>query len=101
MKQLRLQPEVEVKISADVSGEIVELLVKEGQQVKKGDHLLSINPDLIKAAADRVTAALNQSKAALANARARENQVKASFILAENNFKRSEKLHKQQAISDA
>lgn len=96
-----IQPEVEVKISADVSGEIVELLVKEGQQVKKGDHLLSINPDLIKAAADRVTAALNQSKAALANARARENQVKASFILAENNFKRSEKLHKQQAISDA
>jgi HlyD family secretion protein len=96
-----IQPEVEVKISADVSGEIVELLVKEGQKVKKGDHLLTINPDLIKAAADRVAAALNQSKAGLANARARENQVKSAFLLAENNFKRIKKLYEQKAVSEA
>ena len=97
----KIQPEVEVKISADVSGEIVELHVKEGQKVQKGDHLLTINPDMIKAAADRVGAALNQAKANLANARARENQVKASFINIETSYNRSKKLYDQKAISDA
>jgi HlyD family secretion protein len=96
-----IQPEVEVKISADVSGEIVELLVREGQKVKKGEHLLTINPDMIKAVADRVAAGLNQTKAALANARARENQVKSSFLLAESNYNRTKKLHQQKAVSDA
>src|SRR5687767_13548933 len=42
----KVQPEMEVKISPDVSGEITELYVKEGQDVKKGDLLLKINPDL-------------------------------------------------------
>lgn len=95
----KIQPEVEVKISADVSGEIVELKVAEGQKVKKGDLLLTINPDLIQSAADRVAAALNQSKANLANAKARENQVKAVFTNIDESFKRSKKLFDQQAIS--
>ncbi len=95
----KIQPEVEVKISADVSGEIVELKVKEGQKVQKGDHLLTINPDLIQSAADRVAAALNQSKANVANAKARENQAKASFANIDESFKRSKKLFDQQAIS--
>ena len=97
----KIQPEIEVKISADVSGEIVELYVKEGQKVKKGDHLLTINPDLIKAAADRVAAALNQAKANLANSKARESQVKAVFVNSELTFNRSKKLHDQKAISEA
>lgn len=97
----KIQPEVEVKISADVSGEIVELKVIEGQKVMKGDHLLTINPDMIKAVADRVAAALNQAKANLANARARENQVKASFLNIEISYNRSKKLYDQKAISDA
>jgi HlyD family secretion protein len=97
----KIQPEVEVKISADVSGEIVELHVIEGQKVMKGDHLLTINPDLIRAAADRVAAALNQSKANLANSKAREIQVKANFVNVELSFNRSKKLHDQKAISDS
>jgi HlyD family secretion protein len=97
----KIQPEVEVKISADVSGEIVELHVKEGQKVQKGQHLLTINPDLIQSAADRVAAALNQTKANLANAKARENQAKANFVNAEQSFNRSKKLREQQAISAA
>ncbi len=97
----KIQPEVEVKISADVSGEIVELHVKEGQKVQKGQHLLTINPDLIQSAADRVAAALNQTKANLANAKARENQAKANFVNAEQSFNRSKKLRDQQAISAA
>ena len=97
----KIQPEVEVKISADVSGEIVELHVKEGQKVQKGQHLLTINPDLIQSAADRVAAALNQSKANLANAKARESQAKANFVNAEQSFNRNKKLRDQQAISAA
>ena len=97
----KIQPEIEVKISADVSGEIVELFVKEGQQVKKGEHLLTINPDLIRAAADRVAAALNQTKANLASSRAREAQVKASFVNIEASYNRSKSLHDKKAISDA
>ena len=96
-----IQPETEIKISADVSGEIVELLVKEGQKVNKGDHLLTINPDLIKSAADRVEATLNQVRANLANARAREIQARMNFDFAEKNFSRSKKLHDQKVISDA
>jgi HlyD family secretion protein len=97
----KIQPEVEVKISADVSGEIVELHVKEGQKVQKGQHLLTINPDLIQSAADRVAAALNQTKANLANAKARENQARANFTNAELSFNRNKKLRDQQAISAA
>jgi HlyD family secretion protein len=97
----KIQPEIEVKISADVSGEIVELHVIEGQKVNKGDHLLTINPDLIRAAADRVAAALNQAKANLANSKARELQVKAGFVNIELSYNRSKKLHDQKAISDA
>lgn len=97
----KIQPEVEVKISADVSGEIVELFVMEGQKVNKGDHLLTINPDLIKAAADRVAAALNQAKASLATSRAREAQVRANFNNVEITFNRTEKLYEKQAVSDA
>lgn len=96
----KIQPEVEVKISADVSGEIVELLVKEGQKVSKGQHLLTINPDLIQSAADRVAAALNQAKANLANTKARENQAKATFVNIELTFKRTKKLFEQKAISE-
>lgn len=96
----KIQPEVEVKISADVSGEIVELLIKEGQKVTKGQHLLTINPDLIQSAADRVAAALNQAKANLANTKARENQAKATFVNIELTFKRTKKLFDQKAISE-
>lgn len=96
----KIQPEVEVKISADVSGEIVELLIKEGQKVTKGQHLLTINPDLIQSAADRVAAALNQAKANLANTKARENQAKATFVNIELTFKRTKKLFEQKAISE-
>src|SRR3989339_1819136 len=55
----KIQPEKEVKISADVSGEIVELYVKEGQEVKQGDLLLKIKPDIYVSNLDRMEASLN------------------------------------------
>ncbi|QNR22873.1 efflux RND transporter periplasmic adaptor subunit [Croceimicrobium hydrocarbonivorans] len=90
----KIQPEVEVKISAEVSGEIIELPFQEGAQVKKGDLLVKINPDLFIAAVNRARASINTAKASLASS-------KAQFIEAEKNFNRNKSLHKDGVISDA
>ncbi len=97
----KVQPEVEVKISSDVSGEIVELLVKEGDTVRKGDLLLRIDPIIYQSAVQRMSSTLNGAKAQLANSSARMEQSKAQFLNAEANYNRNKKLHDQQAISDA
>jgi len=68
----KIQPEVEVKLSSEVSGEIIDLPVKEGQQVEKGDLLVKINPDIIQSG-------LNRSQAALENVRAGLRQSEASL----------------------
>lgn len=95
----KVQPELEVKISPDVPGEIVELYVKEGQEVKKGDLLCKIKPDLYEAAVNRSTAAVNTAKANLANSKARLTQVKASFENIKANYERNKKLFDQGTIS--
>jgi HlyD family secretion protein len=95
----KVQPELEVKISPDVPGEIVELYVKEGQEVKKGDLLCKIKPDLYEAAVNRSSAAVNTAKANLANSKARLAQVKANFENIKSNFERNKKLFEQGAIS--
>ena len=97
----KIQPEVEVKLSPDVSGEIVELPVKEGALVKKGDLLIKIRPDQYVSNMERMEASLNTSKANLSNSKARLEQVKAQFENAESSFKRSKKLFDQGAISQA
>lgn len=90
----KIQPEVEVKLSPEVSGEIIELPIEEGQDVKKGDLLVRINPDIYQSAVNRAKAALNSSKAALSSS-------KAQLVEAKNNFDRNDKLYKQKVISDA
>ncbi len=90
----KIQPELEVKISPDVSGEIIALYVKEGDKVTKGQLLVKIRPDVYESYLDRATAALNNSKANLANSEAR-------YIQAEQAFQRNSKLHKDKVISDA
>lgn len=97
----KIQPEVEVKISSDVSGEIVELLVKEGDQVKKGDLLCRINPLIYESNSSRMVATLNGAKANLSNAKARLEQIKASFVNAEASYQRNKKLFDQGAISQS
>jgi len=97
----KIQPEVEVKISSDVSGEIVELYVKEGDQVKKGDLLCKINPLIYESNSSRMVATLNGAKANLANAKARLEQIKASFLNTETTYNRNKKLFDQGAISQA
>ncbi|OFX16423.1 MAG: hypothetical protein A2033_08230 [Bacteroidetes bacterium GWA2_31_9] len=95
----KIQPETEVKISADVSGEIVEMNFKEGDEVKKGDLLLKIKPDIYISALERMEASVNSAKANLANSKARQAQVEAQFIQAEQAFNRSKQLYEKNAIS--
>ena len=90
----KIQPEIEVKISPDVSGEIIELAVKEGDKVNAGDLLIKINPDIYIANVDRLDAALNSAKASLATSKAR-------FIESEATYKRNKKLWEDKVISDA
>jgi len=75
----KIQPEIEVKISSEVSGEIIELPVKEGQVVKKGDLLVRINPDLYTSGLNRSVASLSGSKAGLSQADAQFKEAKANY----------------------
>lgn len=97
----KIQPEVEVKISSDVSGEIVDLLVKEGDTVRKGDLLLRIDPVIYQSAVLRMMSTLNGAKAQMANSSARLEQSKAQLANAEAGYNRNKKLHDQGAISDS
>lgn len=95
----KIQPETEVKISSDVSGEITEMLVKEGDQVKKGQLLCRIRPDLYVSAFDRVNASVNTTRANLKSAQAQLDQAKANLANAEAVFNRNKRLFEQKAIS--
>lgn len=75
----KIQPEIEVKISSEVSGEIIALPIKEGQVVKKGDLLVKINPDLYTSGYNRTISNLSGSKAGLSQADATFKEAKASF----------------------
>ncbi|MEQ8625261.1 MAG: efflux RND transporter periplasmic adaptor subunit [Vicingaceae bacterium] len=97
----KIQPETEVIISSDVSGEIVEMSVREGDQVKTGDLLLKINPDLVESALSRAEASLNTSRANLSGAKARLQQSESQFTNAKASFNRNEELYKNKVISDA
>jgi len=90
----KIQPEKEVNITPDVSGEIVELNVKEGDPVEKGQLLLRIRPDVYISQRDR-------SVAAISSARARLAQAEAQFKQAELAFKRSKQLSEEKTISQA
>jgi HlyD family secretion protein len=75
----KIQPEVEVKITSEVSGEILELPFKEGQEVNKGDLLVRVNPDLIQSALNRSQASYQNVRAGLAQAEASLKQAKADY----------------------
>lgn len=96
-----IQPIVEVKLSPEVSAEIIELNVEEGDSVKIGDVLVRLKPDNLKSALDRTRASLNQQKANLADAEARLASAKASFKRSELEYKRQKQLHDSKAISNA
>lgn len=88
----KIQPEMEVLITPDVSGEIVELTVREGDVVEKGQLLLRIKPDVYISQRDRSLAAISQARARLA-------QAEAQFIQAELSYNRTKQLYDEQTIS--
>ncbi|MCP5524615.1 MAG: efflux RND transporter periplasmic adaptor subunit [Verrucomicrobiales bacterium] len=89
----RIQPVQEVKISAEVSGEIIELPVKEGQRVQRGDLLVKIKPDTYQANVKSAQAGYESSLASLANS-------EASLRRAELEFQKNEDLFQNQLISE-
>ncbi len=88
----KIQPEIEVKIAPEVSGEIILLNVKEGQVVKKGDLLVKINPDLYTSSYNRSVSNLSGTKAGL-------TQSEASFKEAKANYERNKTLYDKGVIS--
>lgn len=97
----KVKPELEVKISADVSGEIIQLAVKEGDSVRKGDLLLKIRPDNYISLVDRAKAAVNTSKANLAQMAANLAQSQARFVRIRLDHERNRKLFDQKVLSEA
>jgi HlyD family secretion protein len=88
----KIEPQMQVKISPEVPGEIIELPVKEGDEVKQGDLLVVIRPDIYISARNRNEAALNSQKARLA-------QAEAQLVEKELNYKRSKQLFEKNTIA--
>ncbi len=95
----KIQPEVELKISSDVSGEIVEMKIKEGDRVKKGDLLCRIKPDIYESSLEKMSASVSSTKAGMQNAYAIVEQANANLRNAESAFLRNKKLFEQNAVS--
>jgi HlyD family secretion protein len=88
----KVQPETEVKISPEVAGEIIELPVEDGMNVKKGDLLIKIKPDSYKAL-------LEQQEAAISTAKANNLQQKATMLKTQQDLKRAEDMFTKKTIS--
>ncbi len=95
----KIYPVTQVSIAAEISGEIVDLPVKEGDKVKEGDLLMRINPDLYESQVEQAQAGLDNTKAQLATARARVLQSKLQFDNAKITFDRNTQLLKDKVIS--
>jgi HlyD family secretion protein len=90
----KVQPEMEVKISPEVAGELIELPFEEGQRVKKGDVLVRIKQDFYQAQVEQQEASLAAAKAASVLSQAR-------LTKAEQDFKQSQELYTKKLIADS
>ena len=97
----KIQPAKDIKISPYISGEVVELFVKEGDFVKKGFKLAKIDPEIYISTYEKIEASLKTAQANEANAKARLTQSKSQFRKSELDFNRSETLFKKDVISQA
>lgn len=97
----KVQPVTEVKLAADVSGEITELFVKEGDSVTKGQLLARIRPDTYQAAVQMQSAGVSQQQANLAQARAAQGQLEATAAQTRLTFERNRTLFEQKVIAQA
>jgi HlyD family secretion protein len=97
----KIQPEVEVKVSPDVSGEIVSLKVAEGDSVVAGQELLKIRPDNYVSLLARAEAQVNAMKASTEQSKAVLSQSEARLMKAKIDYDRNVRLHNDKVISDA
>lgn len=97
----KIQPAQDVIISPYISGEVVELYVKEGDEVETGDLLVKIDPEIYISAYERAEANLNSQQAGLANAKARLAQSEATFTNARISYERNKSLWEQEVISQS
>jgi HlyD family secretion protein len=97
----KIYPQRDVKLSPDVSGEVVELYVSEGDSVAAGQPLAKIKPDIYVAILDQARAALNTAKANHLQAKATLMQSEAEYEKAQKNYNRNKGLHDQKVIADA
>jgi HlyD family secretion protein len=95
----KVYPEIEVKISPDVSGEIVELTVNEGDTVKRGQVLARIYADILNSQRDQVAAGVSQQEAQVSNSTAQSAAIKATLDQAETQYNRQKKLLEEKVIS--
>lgn len=95
----KIQPETEVKLSSEVSGEVTELLVKEGDVVKRGQLLCKVRPDVLQSGYERAVASYNSQKASVASAQQRLISAQANFVNAEAIYKRNVELYNKKVIS--
>jgi len=97
----KIYPEVEVKISPDISGQITELNVQEGDSVKKGQVLARIYADIYATQRDQAAAAVNQQQAMTANSQSQLDALKATMDQAERTYNRQKQLLDDKVISKA
>ncbi|HLY71058.1 MAG TPA: efflux RND transporter periplasmic adaptor subunit, partial [Puia sp.] len=97
----KIYPEVEVKISPDISGEIVELTVQEGDSVKKGQELAKIYADIYTTQRDQAAAQLNQQQAVAMNSSAQLPGLKAAMDQAQKSYDREKQLLADKVISQS
>jgi HlyD family secretion protein len=95
----KIQPETEVKLSSEVSGEVTELLVKEGDVVKKGQLLCKVRPDVLKSGFDRANASYSSQKASVASSQQMLTQSQGNMVNAEATYKRNVELFNKKVIS--
>ncbi len=96
-----VQPVIEVKLAPEVSGEIIELNVQDGDSVSTGKVLVKIRPDVWLSQLERSEALLSQQKANLESSRASLSRAEATFMRSEQDYKRQEKLWNEKVISEA
>ncbi len=96
----KINPQTEVKLSSEVSGEVIQLNVQEGDSVVKGKLLCVINPSIYEAIVTQTLASVNQAKASLASSRASSIQAKAAYDNAKRNFDRNQSLYNDKVISE-
>ncbi len=97
----KIKPHLEVKITPEVSGEVVELPIKEGDVVKKGQLICKIRPDILESELVRAQAAYNSQKASIGNSKQMLKQAQATFDNQASIFKRDKALYQNKVITTA